>query len=106
MATLLVAMESQRGIASTTHSKQQQAGQDAPQHADPAASINKVTQLLNAAVGQLSQLLSEGVQLFPSDMEDALKPYRCVNSSWSPSVQTASLPACGSNIMFSCWPQS
>jgi hypothetical protein len=102
MAKLLVAMEFQRGTASKTHSQQQPADQDVQQQADPAASINKVTQLLNAAVGQLSKLLSESVQLFPSDMEDALKPYRCVNAPCSKSVQTTFHIACSASIMFRC----
>lgn len=100
MAKLLVAMESQRGAASKIHSHQQQADQDAPQQADPATSINRITQLLYAAVGQLSKLLSEAVQLFPSDMEGALKPYGCVRASCSSNVPATCQTACSGSIIY------
>jgi hypothetical protein len=80
MARLLVAMDAQRG-GSNSSSKApvqvQASDQDVQQQGD-AGSISKVTQLLSAAAGQLAKLLSENVQLFPSDMASALKAYRWV----------------------------
>lgn len=76
MARLLVAMDAQRGVSSSSKApvQLQASDQDVQQQGD-AGSISKVTHLLSAAAGQLAKLLSENVQLFPSDMANALKAY-------------------------------
>jgi hypothetical protein len=80
MARLLSAMEAQRATSSKSTlqmpSTHQPALDQGLQQQQPDAS-SKVTQLLNTAAGQLSKVLSENVQLFPSDMGDMLKAYRC-----------------------------
>jgi hypothetical protein len=82
MAKLLVTMESQRAqqrggdcqLQQTTHQQQEQ--DVLQQQPDAAAGISKATQLLSTAAAHLIKLLSENVQLFPSDMGDALQAYR------------------------------
>ena len=69
MARLLSVMEARPAAAS----------KPTAQPAEPGAGTSsgqQVTQLLAAAAAQLSKLLSENVQLFPSDMGDVLKSYR------------------------------
>lgn len=92
MARLLVAMEAQRsgGGSSKAPVQLQASDQDVQQQGDaPAGTISKVTQLLSAAAGQLAKLLSESVQLFPSDMANALKAYR-----WVATTAEGALCAC------------
>lgn len=82
MAKLLAVMESQRAQqhgedCQLEQATQQQQEQDVvQQQPDGAAGISKATQLLSTAAAHLTKLLSENVQLFPSDMGDTLQAYR------------------------------
>lgn len=100
MARLLAAMEGQRAAsggssrtaaaaASSQHTSRGQTTQQQPQEGEgvvasaaASSSHSKVTQLLAAATGQLPRLLSDTMQLFPSDMTDILKAYRWVWGGW------------------------
>jgi hypothetical protein len=82
MAMLLAVMESQRaqrlgGDRQLEQATQQHQEQDVvQQQPDAPAGISKATQLLSTAAAHLTKLLSENVQLFPSDMGDTLQAYR------------------------------
>jgi hypothetical protein len=79
MAKLLGVMEARRAANSRACSQQQRPGDGQEdrggQQQPDAAESSKVTRLLAAAAGQLPKLLSETVQLFPTDLLDTLKTY-------------------------------
>jgi len=77
MARLLNVMKAQ-GVASTRSAARQPLEESLQEPSDAAAYSGKLVQLLTAATAQWSKLISDTTQLFPSDMNDALKAYRWV----------------------------
>lgn len=74
MARLLNVMKAQ-GVASTRSAARQPLEESLQEPSDAAAYSGKLVQLLTAATAQWSKLISDTTQLFPSDMNDALKAY-------------------------------
>jgi hypothetical protein len=72
MAQLLQAMERQQQASSSSSSSSR------PDAQAPAGShALRVTQLLSCAAANLPKLTADSMQLFPSDMNDTLRAYRC-----------------------------
>lgn len=85
MAQLLQAVDTQRSSAlhATAAAGAAAEGRDGAAAAAPPppgalTALSRVNQLLSAAAANLSKLTADDTQLFPSDMGDVLKAYRCV----------------------------
>lgn len=110
MARLLSAMEAQRATSSKSTLQMPSTHQPASDQGLQQQQLDagsKVTQLLNTAAGQLSKLLSENVQLFPSDMGDMLKAYRYGCAHGIRNTAQTCLHACSPYSpcleMLACW---